>query len=312
MGWRRGEIWFDVDAPWLREATSGETVSLEANAPRFLGLSAESLGAAIPDGLAQSRRRRAELRRRRETRRTRAAAAVIGPAVLFTLATPRLGSASRAGSGPLDEDPPSQTLRVTAAGIAASAAASAGAELRAAFPPVRWAPATSNGLPYAGSLTGGTQLPIEGADWVTWNPVTDSVPNLPNRLYGNDRVIRALLDVLAAYRAAHPDAPRAVVGDVSFRGGGPMELHRSHQSGLDVDVYYPRRDGGLRAPTSTAQVDRGLAQALVDGFVAAGAEKIFVGYATRLHGPSDVVIPYPNHEDHMHVRFPRRADNVGP
>jgi hypothetical protein len=70
-----------------------------------------------------------------------------------------------------------------------------------------------------------------------------------------------------------------------------------------VDVYYPRRDGWLQAPTSTAQIDRRLSQDLLDGFVAAGASKIFVGYATDLRGPRDVVTPYPNHENHMHVRF---------
>jgi hypothetical protein len=33
---------------------------------------------------------------------------------------------------------------------------------------------------------------------------------------------------------------------------------------------------------------------------------VFVGYSTGLHGPARVVIPYPNHENHMHVRFPPR------
>ena len=82
-----------------------------------------------------------------------------------------------------------------------------------------------------------------------------------------------------------------------------MDQHVSHQNGLDVDVYYPRRDGWLRAPTSTAQIDRRLSQDLLDDFVAAGASMIFVGYGTDLRGPRDVVIPYPNHENHMHVRF---------
>ena len=31
---------------------------------------------------------------------------------------------------------------------------------------------------------------------------------------------------------------------------------------------------------------------------------VFVGYSTGLHGPAKVVIPYPRHENHMHVRFP--------
>jgi murein endopeptidase len=170
-------------------------------------------------------------------------------------------------------------------------------------PRIEWRDATSRGLPYAGSLAGGTQLPIEGADWVTWNPVDDRVPNDPDRLYGHERTIRRILSVAAAYRTANPDAPRIVVGDISFRGGGPMELHRSHQSGLDVDVYYPRRDGTERTPTARSQVDHSLAQELLDLFVAAGAKVVFVGYGTDLRGPRDVVVPYPNHEDHMHVRF---------
>jgi hypothetical protein len=31
---------------------------------------------------------------------------------------------------------------------------------------------------------------------------------------------------------------------------------------------------------------------------------VFVGFSAGLHGPGGVVIPYPNHENHMHVRFP--------
>ena len=156
-----------------------------------------------------------------------------------------------------------------------------------------------------GSLIDGTQLPIDGPDWVTWDPVTDSVPNEPDRLYGNERTIRTIIAVTDAYRAANPEAPRVVVGDISRKGGGPMtDEHVSHQNGLDVDIYYPRARRELRAPTSPDQIDRRLAQDLVDRFVAAGAQMVFVGFSTGLHGPSGVVIPYPNHENHMHVRFP--------
>lgn len=83
-----------------------------------------------------------------------------------------------------------------------------------------------------------------------------------------------------------------------------MDEHVSHQNGLDVDVYYPRRDHALRAPATSSQIDRALAQDLLDRFVAAGARTVFVGYSTGLDGPHDVVVPYPNHENHMHVRFP--------
>jgi len=326
MSWRHGEVWLDTELLWFRERASGYTVALAANAPSFFGLGHRGVAAiGVPNGLAESRRRRAELRRRRSSRRTRAAALAIGPAVALSLAAPKLGGASRA-SDALWEDPPSLTFRPGAAGpdpveprvpsptSGRAGGASSAPDPKASrdqqagatpLPTIHWHRATSHGLPYAGSLTAGTQLPVEGADWVTWNPIEDSVPNLPHRLYGNEHTIRAIVSVVAAYRAANPDAPRVVVGDISFRGGGPMEQHRSHQNGLDVDVYYPRLDRWLRAPRTTDQVDRGLAQDLLDRFVAAGAEKVFVGYSTGLHGPIGVVVPYPNHENHMHVRFPR-------
>jgi Penicillin-insensitive murein endopeptidase len=174
-----------------------------------------------------------------------------------------------------------------------------------AAPKIEWHHAISVGLPYSGSLIDGTQLPLEGPSWVTWNPVTDRVPNAPNRLYGNQRTIRAILTVTEAYRAAHPEAARVVVGDISREGGGPMrDEHVSHQNGLDVDVYFPRLDRTLRAPSGPGEIDRRLAQDLLDRFVAAGAQMVFIGYSTGLHGPAGVVIPYPGHEYHMHVRFP--------
>lgn len=321
MSWRPDEIWLDTEVLWFRERSRGHAAALVANAPSFFGAGRGRISAiTIPNGLAESRRRRAELRRRRTVRRTRAAALAIGPAMMLALATPRLSSGSRTGEALL-EDPPSQTLRpgatgaepagaTPARGVVERAASTEGASAKpdrkaaaTSFPKVQWNRATSHGLPFAGYLTGGTQLPVEGADWVTWNPVHDSVPNKPNRLYGNERTIRTIVSIVAAYRADHPNAPRVVVGDISFRGGGPMEQHRSHQNGLDVDVYYPRLDRTLRAPVRTDQIDRRLAQDLLDRFVAAGAQKVFVGYHSGLRGPGGIVTPYPNHENHMHVRF---------
>jgi len=327
MGWRRGEIWFDVDVVWFRERSGGQIASLALRAPAFFGLAPTAApSVALPYGLTASRQRRAELRRRRTARKTRAAALVIGPAVALTLSCARLGGGSRAG-GALEQDPPSLPFRLGLGGPEVAeapvprptgrshdgAASPPSPEVprrqptvssRTTFPRITWRHARSYGLPYSGSLTAGTQLPVEGPDWVTWNPLEDTVPNRPQRLYGNEHTIRTILSVLAAYRAANPQAPRVVVGDISFRGGGPMEEHLSHQNGLDVDVYYPRLDRALRAPVATRQIDLTLAQDLLDRFVAAGAQMVFVGYSTRLHGPHRVVIPYPNHENHMHVRFP--------
>ncbi|MCS7007129.1 MAG: hypothetical protein RMM28_07215, partial [Thermoleophilia bacterium] len=74
MTWRPGEVWFDVEPRWFHESPDGGAAALERNASSFARLSPAALAAPIPDGLAESRRRRAERRRRREARRTRAAA----------------------------------------------------------------------------------------------------------------------------------------------------------------------------------------------------------------------------------------------
>jgi Penicillin-insensitive murein endopeptidase len=297
VGWRREEDWFDGEVAWFDEGGVVAAFVLPP-LPRFEG------------GLAASRARREAWKRRR---RTRATMLMVLPAVMVPPALIRSGGA---GAGIIAEDPPSLTFTIGGRGEATQDVPAAprpkwsrdaAADVRSeAFPEIEWRNATSVGLWFGGSLVEGTQLPIEGKDWVTWNPVTDSVPNAPGRLYGNERTIRTLLAVIEDYRAANPDAPRVVVGDISFEHGGPMDAHVSHQSGLDVDIYYPRLDGGLRAPRLTRAIDRRLSQDLLDRFVAAGAHMVFVGYHTGLRGPEKIVIPYPNHEDHMHVRFPRR------
>ena len=53
-----------------------------------------------------------------------------------------------------------------------------------------------------------------------------------------------------------------------------------------------------------AQVDVALAQDLVDRFVAAGAERVFVGPSLPLTGPPGVVVPLVNHDNHLHFRLP--------
>lgn len=298
MGWRRGELWLETEL-WLPERSV---------APAFEGFSVPALPSE-PPGLAASRRRRQAWERRRYARRATASAIALSPAVTLMLAGLR---ADGGPPGPIPvEDPPSLIFRFDD-GILALAERPMRTEhayrtrARAhALPTVEWHHAQSLGLPYGGSLIAGTQLPVTGPNWVTWNPITDSVPNLPKRLYGNEYTIRALLSVTRAYRAAHPHAPRVVIGDISRDTGGPMDDHVSHQNGLDVDVYFPRRDRRLRAPTTTAQIDHRLAQDLLDRFVAAGAQYVFIGYSTGLRGPGGVVVPWPGHEYHMHVRFTR-------
>jgi Penicillin-insensitive murein endopeptidase len=172
-----------------------------------------------------------------------------------------------------------------------------------------WRRSRALGRPERGRLVGGVELPAAGTHLVTVDPVTGTSPNRAWRRHGTDRLVEVLLRVAEEHAAAHPDAPRLVVGDLSRPRGGKFgreyggDGHRSHQNGLDADVYYPRRDGRERIPTRVAQIDRRLAQELVDRFVRAGAQYVFVGPGTGLRGPSKVVMTLANHDDHLHVRI---------
>jgi len=176
---------------------------------------------------------------------------------------------------------------------------------------VQWRRSRAVGLPYAGRLVAGVQLPVQGRTFVTFDPVLRKSPNRAWRRFGTDRLLRVVLGVTSAYAVAHPNAPRVVIGDLSRTHGGSFGKrygglgHRSHQNGLDVDIYYPRRDGREIPPGRVRDIDRALAQDLVRRFVRAGSRYVFIGPATQLRGPRGVVMKLVHHDDHMHVRIPR-------
>jgi murein endopeptidase len=177
------------------------------------------------------------------------------------------------------------------------------------YPPIRWRVSRAVGLPWSGRLVRGVRLPRGGPDWFTWDPVLNRAGNRAWRRWGTDVLLRSMLRTLRAYRAADPAAPRVGVMDLSRPRGGWFGRvygglgHSSHQNGLDVDLMYPRRDERERRPFRPSQVDRERAQALVDRFVAAGAQRIYVGPRLGLRGPRRVVIPLVHHDDHLHVRM---------
>jgi murein endopeptidase len=176
----------------------------------------------------------------------------------------------------------------------------------APVPRLRLRPSRPVGRPWAGRLVGGRPLPVRGDGYMTWDAIRHRIPNRRWRRYGSARLLRVLKRVLAEF-----DGPRPVlVGDLSRPRGGDFGRrfgglgHVSHQNGLDADVYFPRRDGELLAPRRPDQVDRRAAQRLVDLFVRAGAEKVFVGPSLDLRGPKGVVEELVHHDDHLHVRLP--------
>ena len=145
---------------------------------------------------------------------------------------------------------------------------------------------------------------------------------------------RWLVEGFDAVLAQHPRSPKVRVHDISNREGGFMSGHRSHQSGRDVDISYYQRfcgDGACpmwRMPPEQLDLER--QWTLVEHWLQNDrVEAIFVDYrlqvelyrharergATReqLHRwfqyprgrthALGVIRHFPQHDDHMHVRF---------
>jgi murein endopeptidase len=175
---------------------------------------------------------------------------------------------------------------------------------------VHWHHSTALGVQTAGRLEHGVRLPAEGRTFFTWDPVLRRSPNRAWRRWGTDRLVRVVLRVARDFHASHPHRAPIAVGDLSRPHGGDFGPrfgyigHASHQNGLDVDVYYPRADGRELAPRDASEIDRVLSQELVDRFLAAGAQVIFVGPNTGLTGPAERVQALVHHDNHLHVRLP--------
>ncbi|MFB6375892.1 MAG: penicillin-insensitive murein endopeptidase, partial [Bradymonadaceae bacterium] len=54
--------------------------------------------------------------------------------------------------------------------------------------------------------------------------------------YGTERVVQMLMAAAADVQARWPDSPDLVVGHLSYKNGGPMSPHKSHESGRDADL----------------------------------------------------------------------------
>jgi murein endopeptidase len=223
-----------------------------------------------------------------------------------------VGARSVAQAPPPPEPPPATTGPPGPATTAPEPppVTTAPATTQAAAPPAApTGPSRAIGLPWHGRLVNGVELPEVTADWLTWDPVLKEIPNRPERRWGTAKLIATLRRVLASWHAAHPELPQVLIGDLSRPHGGIFDErygglgHASHQNGLDADVYYPRIDHRLLAAYKPSLVDRAVAQDLVNRFVAAGVQFVFVGTRVGLHGPKKVVEVIAHHNDHMHVRI---------
>jgi Penicillin-insensitive murein endopeptidase len=103
----------------------------------------------------------------------------------------------------------------------------------------------SIGAPNNGTLENGIQL--DESDDI--HVITAS------RAWGTVEIIWLLKVGAAAVSHAYPDTMPLVVGDISIESGGPLDPHRTHQSGRDVDAGLYMADNEYEPdwfPTMTA------------------------------------------------------------
>jgi len=174
-----------------------------------------------------------------------------------------------------------------------------------------------------GKLSGGERLP-KGTGYLRRNS---------RRAYGTNLTVSHIVSVMKKYKRAFPEGPDFVIGDLSFKRGGYMKPHKSHQSGRDVDIGYVHADARQRrkfqrANTRTLDVEKNWY--VIEQFLETGdVEYIFINYElqkplyeyARKQGYSEKqlekIFQYPNgkrsykatirhsrgHDGHMHVRF---------
>jgi LysM repeat protein len=183
----------------------------------------------------------------------------------------------------------------------------------------------SVGLPHGGSLVEGEQLPRHAGYFIRDR----------SRAFATRETCDAIIEAFDAVRERDPDAPKLRIHDLSYRAGGPISDHRSHQSGRDADItYYLRRgcteDGCPMRRIGPEDLDVERTWALLHHWLERDqAQAVFIDYALQaplyryarsrgatreeLHRwfqyprgtgyPLGVIRHFPLHRDHMHVRF---------
>jgi penicillin-insensitive murein endopeptidase len=186
-------------------------------------------------------------------------------------------------------------------------------------------PALAIGSTANGCLAGGARLPLDGPGYSVVRPSR-------GRYWGHPDLIGFIADLGAAAHQA--GLKRLLIGDMAQPRGGPLPFgHKSHQTGLDADIWFtfgqdaPPQTTEREAPTFPsmlrpggsaidprrfgAQQSRLLALAAADPRV----DRIFVNPTIKLalcRGEAAVgrdrawlhrLSPWWGHDDHFHVRL---------
>jgi len=194
-----------------------------------------------------------------------------------------------------------------------------------AFQPLPALRGQSIGAPWAGHLRNPAELA----------PGHGYVIRRPWRAFGTRTTVDLVHHAIVDIRDRFPNVHVLAIGDLSQRTGGEISQHHSHQSGRDADIglFYNEKPRGypenfVRATEDN--LDCAATYALLDNFVATKhVQMIFLDYDVQGilyrwaldHGVSEahldrlfqyphgrgsgdgIVRHWPNHDNHMHVRF---------
>ncbi len=160
------------------------------------------------------------------------------------------------------------------------------------------------------------------------------VVRTPARAYGTEETIRWIVDAFDAVERRFKHTKVVRIHDISDRDGGKLRDHKSHQNGRDVDISYYQEECGASgcrfADFRASELDVARQWALLEHWLRNDqAEMIFVDYRLQAklyryakrrgvskaelerwiqyprgrYEPNGVIRHFPNHEDHLHVRF---------
>ncbi len=154
------------------------------------------------------------------------------------------------------------------------------------------------------------------------------------RAYGTEETTRWIVGAFNAVDSRFKQRKVVRIHDISDRDGGKLRDHKSHQNGRDADISYYQDECGPRGcrfdDFRASELDVARQWTLLEHWLRHGqAEMIFVDYrlqaklyryakrkgATKAqldrwiqyprgkYEPNGVIRHFPNHDDHLHVRF---------
>lgn len=194
-----------------------------------------------------------------------------------------------------------------------------------ASPPTAWSlqrtpapgPARAIGGYSAGCIAGAVELPVRGAGFRVARPER-------HRVFGHPLLVALVRELGAALRKLELGA--LTVGDLGQPRGGPAPTgHASHQTGLDVDLWFEPPDGektvsmidaasGRPSARFTERMVRLIELAASDArvdrlFVNPILKRTLCERVTKTRDWLRKVRPWWGHDDHFHVRLACPADS---